>query len=319
MGHHEALDLQAVIDSDLCIACGACVAADPSIELTLDPVKQMFQPSHAGGRAAAEVCPAVAVDFDALHAELFPGRDPTPYGVVTSVVLAQSTDAERNLAASSGALIKELLRELLDQGRVVGVVVMKHVAGLEFAPALITSSDEIDALPGSIYHNLPKDRVIPLIRDAPGPVALAAIPCELEGLHNYARRHAPEILDKLAMTIGLLCGWQYTWHAVRALASYNSLALEDITEISYRGGGPVGKVRMSAGDEEVAVSRRLNVGYQVAFDRTFNTPRCHLCVNHVNYLADVVVGDAWLPETLSTRTGVSLVINRRPEADEPAA
>jgi hypothetical protein len=59
----------------------------------------------------------------------------------------------------------------------------------------------------------------------------------------------------------------------------------------------------------------VDFGYQVAFDRTFNTPRCHLCINHSNFLADIVVGDAWLPSTVGTKTGISLVINRRPESD----
>jgi hypothetical protein len=54
----------------------------------------------------------------------------------------------------------------------------------------------------------------------------------------------------------------------------------------------------------------------VAFDRSFNTPRCHLCINHSNFLADIVVGDAWLASTLSTKTGISLVINRREESDK---
>ena len=62
---------------------------------------------------------------------------------------------------------------------------------------------------------------------------------------------------------------------------------------------------MDHGDGGHAVSRRVDFGYQVAFDRLFNTPRCHLCVNHSNFLADIVVGDAWLPSTVFTKTGVS--------------
>jgi hypothetical protein len=48
----------------------------------------------------------------------------------------------------------------------------------------------------------------------------------------------------------------------------------------------------------------------VAFDRHFNTTRCHVCVNHGNFLADLVVGDAWLPSTVFTKTGISLVVCR---------
>ena len=51
----------------------------------------------------------------------------------------------------------------------------------------------------------------------------------------------------------------------------------------------------------------------MAFDRAFNVARCHVCVNHSNFLADVVVGDAWLPSTVYTKTGISLVVCRKPE------
>jgi hypothetical protein len=37
-------------------------------------------------------------------------------------------------------------------------------------------------------------------------------------------------------------------------------------------------------------------------------------VNHSNFLADIVVGDAWLPSTLTTKTGISLIIARSPDA-----
>jgi hypothetical protein len=78
----------------------------------------------------------------------------------------------------------------------------------------------------------------------------------------------------------------------------------------------VGKLRLKTTKGEKAVSRRVDFDYQVAFDRTFNTPRCHVCINHSNFLADIVVGDAWLPSTVTTRTGISLVICRKPGTSE---
>jgi hypothetical protein len=38
-------------------------------------------------------------------------------------------------------------------------------------------------------------------------------------------------------------------------------------------------------------------------------------VNHGNFLADLVVGDAWLPSTVTTKTGISLLIARTREVD----
>lgn len=309
-------DLSEVIDNDLCIGCGACVAADPTLSLELDPVKQIYEPTHAGNALAASVCPAIRVDYAHLQSMRFPGVEPGPFGVVESVTLAQSVDHDRNIKASSGGLIKELLISYLDRDDVDGVIALGHVAGLEFEPRVISAASEVDTLPGSIYHNLPKDRVLQLLRELEGSYVLVAIPCELEGIFTYIYELEPQLAEKIHATVGLLCGWQYSHHALRAICEFKGVDFDSITDVSYRGGGPVGKLRIVTSDGGVTtVNRRVDLSYQTAFDRHFNTPRCHLCINHANFLADIVVGDAWLPSTVTTKSGVSLIISRTPATD----
>ncbi|MGH8868024.1 MAG: Coenzyme F420 hydrogenase/dehydrogenase, beta subunit C-terminal domain [Actinomycetes bacterium] len=309
-------DLRGVIDGSLCIACGACVHADPSIKLELNPTKLMYEPSHAGDERAASVCPAVQVDFAGLQTKRFPGAVQGPYGVVESVVLAQSVDRERNENASSGGMIKELLEALLRRDDVDGVIALGHVTGLEFEPRVLTAASEVGGLPGSIYHNLPKDRVLDLLRSREGRYVLVAIPCELEGIFSYIYTLEPALAERVHSTVGLLCGWQYSHHALKAICSFKGIDYDAITDVAFRGGGPVGRLRITtANGGRHEVNRRVDFSYQVAFDRHFNTPRCHLCVNHANFLADIVVGDAWLPSTLTTRTGISIVISRNAASD----
>jgi coenzyme F420 hydrogenase subunit beta len=312
---HVSGDLSGVIAESLCIGCGACAVVDPTIDLRLHPNKLIYEPSHASGADAAAVCPAVQVDFAGLQVKLFPGQTPSEYGVVHSVMLAQSTDLDRNVKASSGGLIKELLRHHLAQPDVDGAIALSHVGGLDFQPTLITDPDEVDSLPGSIYHNLAQPRAIELLQQNEGRFVLVAIPCQLEGIWQYVFTHAPHLRERIHSTIGLLCGWQYSHHALKAICEYKGVDFDAITDVSYRGGGPVGKLRITTPEKEVAVSRRVDFGYQVAFDRSFNTPRCHLCINHSNFLADIVVGDAWLPSTVMTKTGISLLVNRTEAAD----
>lgn len=304
--------LGAVRESSMCIGCGACVHADPSLQLVLDPKKQIWEPSHDSNELAAAVCPAIRVDFEGLQELLFPGSEPGPFGVVEEVMLAQSVTLERNQRASSGGLIKELLVALLEDPEVDGAIVLTEKGGLDYQPEIITSPTEVDSLPGSIYHNLPKDRVLTLLKENDGRFVLVGIPCEFEGILQYVFSFAPELRERIHSTIGLLCGWQYNYHALRAICSYKGVEFDKIQHISYRGDGPIGKLRVETPAGEMATSRRIDFAYQVAFDRTFNTPRCHLCVNHSNFLADIVVGDAWLPSTVGTRTGISLVVCRTP-------
>ncbi len=303
--------LAGVREASMCIGCGACTIADPTVSVDLHPEKLIYEPTSDGGSLAASMCPAVEVDFQSLQAEVFPGAEITPYGVVDSVLLAQSTDRDRNLRSSSGGMIKELMLHLLADDEVDGIIALDHVDGLDFEARLLTELVEVDTLPGSIYHNLSQPRALELLRENEGRFALVAIPCQLEGIYKYIHECEPSLADKIHTTIGLLCGWQYSHHSIRAISEYLNIDAETIEDISYRGGGPVGKLRIHTRDgTEVSASRRVDFGYQVAFDRHFNTPRCHLCINHSNFLADIVVGDAWLPSTVSTKTGISLVICR---------
>ena len=304
-------NLQGVIDSGMCIGCGACEMVDSSVRVSLNSKRLIFEPETAGGEQAASVCPAVSVDYEGLQKYLFPGQSIGPYGVVRSVHLSQSTNNERNMNASSGGLIKELLRSLLRSGDIDGVIALDHVQGIDFAARLVTTEADIDTLPGSIYHNLKQTSALQLLKDTPGRIALVAIPCELEGLYAWVKNYEPELRSKIVLTVGLLCGWQYSHHSINAMGEYLGYDPQDISDISYRGGGPVGKLTVNTTDGETySASRRVDFGYQVAFDRHFNTTRCHVCINHSNFLADLVVGDAWLPSTVFTKTGISLVICR---------
>ena len=310
-------DLSGVISSGMCIGCGACEMADGSVKVALNPRSLIFEPQSNGGPEAASVCPAVGVDYAGLQSWwLFPGSEAGPFGVVRSVHLAQSTDTDRNMKASSGGLIKEILRSLLLNRDIDGVIALDHVDGIEFAARLVTDPDDVDTLPGSIYHNLSQVSALRLLRDTPGRLAVVAIPCELEGLYSWVKSFAPDLREKIVLPIGLLCGWQYSHHSINAMGEYLGFDPADIADISYRGGGPVGKLTVSTRDgRQYSASRRVDFGYQVAFDRHFNTTRCHVCINHGNFLADLVVGDAWLPSTAFTKTGISLVVCRTEKAE----
>ncbi len=308
--------LQVVIDNDMCIGCGACVAADPSLRLLLDPDKLMYEPDGPGNDRAAAVCPGLAVDFEGLQRELFPGSNPTPLGVIDGgVFLAQSTDRERNLKASSGGVIKELLHNLLARDDIDGVIALQHVEGVRYEPVLIRTPAEIDELPGSIYHSLNFQNALALLRAHEGRFALVAIPCQLEGLYQYIVKCEPALRERIALTIGLICGWTYSHHALKAVCQYTGANFDRLRNVTYRGGGPVGPLRLIEPERETRVNRRVSFSYQVAFDRAFNLPRCHLCIDHTNFLGDIVVADAWLPSTVLTKTGISLVICRRRGAE----
>ncbi|MEW6249753.1 MAG: coenzyme F420 hydrogenase/dehydrogenase beta subunit N-terminal domain-containing protein [Planctomycetota bacterium] len=105
--------------------------------------------------------------------------------------LAQSTNRERNLRASSGGIIKEVVAALLGKPEVTGAIALGHAGGLAFEPRLITRPEQVDEL--------------------------VAIPCQFEGIYTHIFRHEPALAKRIHTTVGLICGWQYTHHALRAI------------------------------------------------------------------------------------------------------
>ena len=208
--------------------------------------------------------------------------------------------------------MRPILRHLLRTGAVSGVVALAEVDGLRYEQRLHTTTGDVDTLPGSVYHVVEHSRMYEILEQAQGPLAIVAIPCQLEGLYLYlSSEQGRHLRDKVGPTIGLFCGWQYTMHGVRALGTYRRFDPDAIDRITYRGGGPVGKMRIHLEDgTQRTLNRRVAYSTQVAFDRSFNPPRCQVCVNHSNFLADLALGDAWLAETVTSRTGVSVVVAR---------
>ncbi|MEM7129637.1 MAG: Coenzyme F420 hydrogenase/dehydrogenase, beta subunit C-terminal domain [Chloroflexota bacterium] len=312
-------DLSQVIQNHHCIACGACSAVDETVELHLNSTKMIYEPSGPGNTMAAKVCPSIQVDFEMLQQKIFPDESRTPIGVVKTIKLAQSTNRQRNMNASSGGLIKELLVEYLSRDEVDGAIVLAHSNGLTYEPTLITELEEIDRLPGSIYHNVSFAKALTLLKENHGRYVLVAIPCQLEGIYNYIFHAEPDLINRIYVTIGLICGWMYSQHSLKAVSEFKKLDFPNIQDVSYRGGGPVGPLRISFPEEECVINRRRDFDYMVAFDRSFNIPRCHLCINHINFLADIVVGDAWLASTSKTKSGVSIVVCRTDETTNTLA
>ncbi len=306
-------DLTPVLSGRWCIGCGACTAADSNLTLELSAANRIYEPDGPGNSAAHAVCPAVKVDYAGLHAWRFPGREVSAHGVVDSVLLAQSVDRDRNLQASSGGLIKELLLGLLARPDIDGAIVLAAQGGIEFAPVLIRDAAAIDALPGSVYHSVPYGDAFTLLRENAGRFVVVGIPCQLEGLYSYIRQHAPDLASRVVFTIGIICGWLYTHRALDAMRAFKGVD-SAITSIAYRGDGPVGPLAIDCEDgTRLRINRRTDPDYMVAFDRSFNINRCHVCVNHINWLADIAVGDAWLARTAATTSGVSIVIARSAE------
>lgn len=320
--------IQAVLDHDLCIACGACVEVCP-----VSVVSPVFHPGRGAEEVAVttpsacvdcaapcgDVCPSIVTDFARLALE--------PDGVrrdgrVRSVLVAQAPGHCHNGVSSSGGVLRLLATAALEAGTPVLCLVAESTGPAErvrHEAGILRSLDELSRVPGSIYHSVSFTAAIPLLRALETPCLLIAIPCHLAGLLAYIDRYEPALRPKIGVTAGIICGWMYSHHALDAFAHFKGMS-EPWTDAGYRGEDKVGRLKLIARSGVHSWSRREfgslreMVDFRSSFATEANRLRCRVCEDHLNVLADISVGDAWLARTANSKSSVVVVRTQRGEA-----
>lgn len=308
-----------VVEHDQCIACGACIQACP---------EDAIVPAYHDGRGAHEVsvsddtgcsdcaqhcrdvCPSVAFSFRDAHPRL--GGDALRLGPIRDLRLSHAPAHQFNGVSSSGGMVRVMIESWLRQAR---TVICLAATPEGYGAVAIDQTDALRQLPGSIYHGVSFNAMIPLLRAAPAPVMLVAIPCVFEGLARYVRGHAPELEAKIGLRVGLICGWMFSDHAWRTFAELRGIS-EPVTDVQYRGEDKVGQLKLRTAAQLHRYSRRqfdsvhAEAAFKSSFSRVYNRLRCRLCEDHLNVLADVAVGDAWLARLPEDTDKISIVAIR---------
>ncbi len=301
-----------VVDSDLCIACGACLPACPyqnirsvfnlnrgSHEVEIISTKQCIgciQPCD-------NVCPSIEVDFLKIKNVLYQGgaddKQPDREEWLKSTHLAWSPDYRDDGISSSGGVLRTFISHALKNNTPV-VCLALDPQDNQFKPRLLTDVHEMAYIPGSIYHSTSFMGAIDLIRQAIRPILLVAIPCQLSGILQYIANHEKDLASQIKLICGLVCGWMYSYHSLKAFSKFKNISNPIFDLTTYRGGDEVGQLTISTKNQRHDFERRkyktLNdaIDYQSSFSTDFNRLRCRVCEDHLNLSADIIVGDAWL-------------------------
>jgi coenzyme F420 hydrogenase subunit beta len=324
----QPLNVGLITENDLCISCGACPHACPydNIAIEMNAAKGMYEPviravspcETCADQPCLRVCPSFEEDF----VELADWTDPAQrIGPAAAVFTGWATDPQTRLRASSGGIVGELCRHYLDTEGLDGIITLRHVEGLDYEPAVYESTEQLlGEAPGSIYHNIDFGGAIEILRTRTGRFGLIASPCQLTSIVKWQRECPEQVRATLAVTIGFICGWMYSRQTLDHFARYVGVEPDTLRDVSYRGGNAVGNlVLIDDRGAPHSFARRPRPfvhphapPFRVAFSRTYAPKRCLMCTEHLNYLADIVVGDAWLPRFADDQEGTSIVTVRNP-------
>jgi coenzyme F420-reducing hydrogenase beta subunit len=227
-----------------------------------------------------------------------------------SVHIGWSKTYQPDPASSSGGVVRELIAQALASGDPVVCLARDPRKG-RLEPRLLLRVSELAYVPGSVYHSVSFVNTLDLIRRAPGPAVLVAVPCQLAGVLQSIAEVGPSLAAKLKLVVGIVCGWMYSQHALHAFCRFNGIHNPVIDSTTYRGGADrIGKLMIRT-DSECFSFRRTEIptlgdaiNYQSSFSKDLNRLRCRVCEDHLNLSADLIAGDAWLDRKATEKVSI---------------
>jgi coenzyme F420 hydrogenase subunit beta len=327
--------IEQVVDAGLCMGCGTCAGVCPAGALAMCHDDRTGELRPVLDRAAcknchvcAEVCPGSGVDFGALNEHLF-GRQPDHHeiGVCRGAWVGHSTDEDMRYQASSGGVVTELSRFLLDEKEVDGVLVAQATDAepLRPQPVVARTRERVAAASGSKYCPLAMNTLLREVRESGGRFALVGLPCHVHGWRMAARRD-PRLAAAIRYSFGLFCGGVPTWSALEYFLARRGVRLSNVRAIQFRSGTWPGAIRVVLKDgQEYTFARRPPARHLLAILRHnaaftshhFRPLRCLTCCDVTAELADASFGDPWLPRFLAARDpGQTVIVARSQQAEE---
>ncbi len=310
-----------VVSDGLCCGCGTCVSLCPTgaIILNLDKKKGVYVPfvdmnnCEKCGVCYA-VCPGSGVDFKQLNQNVFGiGPEDIILGSYLKCYIGHATESGARYGASSGGVVTGLLIYALEQGIIDGALVtrMKNDTPWEPEPFIAKTRDEIIEASRSKYCPVPANIMIKELLSAPEgeKFAVVGLPCHIQGIRK-AEQIYKKLRARVVLHIGLFCSHTDTFWQTDYLLKSMDVSKDDLKSIRYRGDGWPGtmSVQLKSGTHS-SVPYHKGIFPHVLWFNAMN--RCLYCCDLTAELADISVGDPWIPEVMAgEEIGQSIVVVR---------
>ena len=306
----------------LCHLCGTCYAVCPhdNIELTWgrnEGYKLWVKDASLCERCGLclRVCPGAQLDLRALNKDVFGSvPDDMMIGHVRGVYLSRAARDDIRLSGASGGTVGALMRYLLEKGLVRGVRASRM--GTPDEPLrphgfIARSVEDLAGSGGSIYQMAPGNATLRGAVEAGVRLACVGLGCQVRGLRKAANL-LKAYREGIELVIGLFCGHNAEPAGTQHLMGRLGVSPSRVAGIRYRAGRHPGcfQVKTRGGSVREIPFRKFT--YILTL---FEHYRCGLCTDPLNTLADISIGDGWLPE-IAGEGGWNVLIVRTTKGQE---
>ncbi len=305
--------IEGTVGRMLCHSCGACEAICPTEAISFEETTGGFLfPRIDSTRCTTcgrcwDVCPGKGLSVEASES-----LSPDPFtGVALECFVGRATDSVLYENSQSGGVVTALLCHGLRTGDLGGALVTAMQHGVPPRPQayLATTESEVIAAQRSKYSPVAVLAALKQARSVTGPLAVVGLPCHVHGLRHLMQADA-KLQERLALVIGLVCERTLTSAAIDLLAERAALPQASMVVFKdKRAGGYPGDVRVTDEEGNTVILPRQD---RHRIKDCLTPPRCRICFDKLNVLADVTVGDPWGVPEADHRHGDSVVLARTP-------
>ncbi|WP_102402358.1 Coenzyme F420 hydrogenase/dehydrogenase, beta subunit C-terminal domain [Vibrio cyclitrophicus] len=244
-------------------------------------------------------------------------------GYYNSLFVGHVKEGEYRENASSGGMGTWIFKELFKKGFIDGVIHVKEnpdkKSSILFKYDISKSIEEIQAGAKTKYYPVELSEVLDLVRNNKGKYAIVGIPSFINSIRLLALNDAV-IRERIIFTVGLICGHQKSSKFSDYMAWQVGIRPGHLKAIDFRHKLDDAKadsyaIKMTGlvdGEMKTIIQPKNCLGGQNWGLGYFKPLASDFTDDVFNETADIVVGDAWLPEYTSDSHGNNIVIIRNP-------
>ncbi|GGY69791.1 Coenzyme F420 hydrogenase/dehydrogenase, beta subunit C-terminal domain [Marinobacter zhanjiangensis] len=332
---YQALN-DTVISNGFCVGCGACAVPEESpFHMALNEYGQ-YQAVLPADRVFArtsfdieKVCPfgSGSASEDQIGKDLFEEHCSydSQVGYYQQAYAGYVTEGTFRERGSSGGMGTWILNELLAKGYVDHVINVRSDVGgsvdsnLLFGYTISSSLEETQSGGKSRYYPIELSRVLQKVRSTPGRYAVIGLPCFIKSV-RLLQRQDPLLAERIRFCAGLVCGHLKSTRYADSLAWQMGIAPEKLESIDFRVKNPEAPANrystsVTSDDRHEVVPTNKLFGTDWGAG-AFKYKACDFCDDVFAETADIVLGDAWLPDYVEDSQGTNIIVTRHPDIQE---
>lgn len=312
-----------IVNNELCVGCGICISESRTSRMVWN--KDGFLVpllDNSFSENAIKLCPfnpspeMEVQDEDILASRIFSQTKHQDFKIGRFENTYTGYSNSYRETSSSGGIATYVFEKLLKNKIVDHLFIVKEIEGT-YEYLWIDSIDEIKKISKTRYIPVTMENLFKMIDSKKGKIALSGVACFIKAI-RLKQYYSPQYKEKIPFLVGIICGGLKSRFFTDYLVENTGINNEYRNQ-EYR----IKDVTSTASDYSFGAFDKNNKFYQMKMSSVgdmwgtgfFKSNACDFCDDVTTELADISLGDAWLPEYRAQGLGNSIIITRTALAD----